>query len=165
MGFYSLGSDLYNEINIALQHNQCLNFIRESNKIEGINREPHPGEITAYYRFMNLKKVKISDLQKFIKIYQPGAILRDKIGLYAKVGSYVAPKGSPEIKERLSDLLRFVVRDSIGAYKTHIDFEKLHPFTDCNGRAGRMLWLWQMKTAPLGFLHTFYYQTLSKNNP
>jgi len=23
-----------------------------------------------------------------------------------------------------------------------------------------MLWLWMMQEAPLGFLHTFYYQTL-----
>lgn len=30
-----------------------------------------------------------------------------------------------------------------------------------HGRSGRMLWMWMMREAPLGFLHTWYYQSLS----
>lgn len=54
-------------------------------------------------------------------------------------------------------------------YHIHVDYENLHPFTDGNGRSGRALWLRRMKdlgensfyqALDLGFLHTFYYQTL-----
>ena len=55
--------------------------------------------------------------------------------------------------------------DTEGAWQTHNDYENLHPFTDGNGRSGRMLWAWQMRNdddaMARGFLHTFYYQTLS----
>ena len=50
---------------------------------------------------------------------------------------------------------------ALGACETHVRYELLHPFLDGNGRSGRALWLWLMGQAPLGFLHTFYYQTLS----
>lgn len=46
-------------------------------------------------------------------------------------------------------------------WEVHIAYEMLHPFTDGNGRSGRMLWAWQMRNFPLDFLHTFYYQTLN----
>ncbi len=58
-------------------------------------------------------------------------------------------------------------------YISHVAYENLHPFTDGNGRSGRALWLWQMMhgtmrqvnmARDLGFLHTFYYQTLNASD-
>jgi hypothetical protein len=53
-------------------------------------------------------------------------------------------------------------------YILHVEYEQLHPFTDGNGRSGRAMWLYAMKKCGrleqglnLGFLHAFYYQTLS----
>lgn len=138
---------------------KLLDFIRESNRIEGILREPTQEELRAAINFMSLQEVDIGDLITFVSVYQPDAELRDRPGLNVTVGGYRPPLGDITIKTRLMDILS----DATWAdpYEIHHRYESLHPFTDCNGRSGRMLWLWMMGDAPLGFLHTWYYQSLA----
>lgn len=133
-------------------------FIRESNRIEGILRDPTDAEIAEYHRFMALPIVTVEDLQQFVKVYQPGAYLREREWQNVRVGDHVAPQGGPEIRPRLALILGGM--DKLSPYNVHRKYEVLHPFIDGNGRSGRMLWMWQMREAPLGFLHTFYYQAL-----
>lgn len=136
-----------------------LDFIRESNYIENIHREPTKEEIDEFNRFMNLSQITVEELEKFVSVYQSEAKLRDQYGLNVKVGRYLPPFGGPEIRESLKNILK-----NSDAFKTHIEYEKLHPFTDCNGRSGRMLWAWQIRDFSRGFLHLFYYQTLQQLN-
>lgn len=138
-----------------------IDFIRESNHIEGIHRDPTYAEIDEFHRFMALQKITVSELEAFVSVYQPGAVLRDKPGLNVRVGSYYPPKGGPDIRARLEGLLDCC--DKSDPYFTHVEYERIHPFTDGNGRSGRMLWAWQMREFPLGFLHHFYYQTLANS--
>lgn len=133
-------------------------FIRESNRIEGIFREPTIEEVNEFRRFIQLEKVTIEDMKIFVGVYQPNATLRDKIGYDVRVGNYIAPRGGVDIYHSLQRILEEV--SNTNAFNTHIQYEKLHPFTDGNGRSGRMLWAWKMKRLDLGFLHMFYYQTL-----
>ena len=134
-------------------------FVRESNRIEGILRDPTEDEIVAHKLLRDLPKIAVSDLEIFVAVVQPGARLRRQIGLDVRVGDHIAPPGGPEIETRLENLLAHMDRQ--GAYETHLAYEELHPFTDGNGRSGRALWLWQTSgEAPIGFLHQFYYQTL-----
>lgn len=141
--------------------NDTMQFIIESNRIEGIMRKPTVEEIAEHHRFMVLACVTIEELERFVRVYQPNARLRDKTGLDVRVGNHIPPRGGPEIRERLQTLLECC--QNIGAYETHLEYETIHPFTDGNGRSGRMLWAWQMRDYPLGFLHHFYYQTLKAN--
>ena len=154
------------------QWEAAKSFIEESNRIEGIIRSPTREELAAFRRFMQLDKVTVKDLETFVKVYQPDARLRDKAGLDVHIGVQMPPRGGPEIRTALQDILSGAVRrpwllvtkdrpDS--AYSTHVAYEHLHPFTDGNGRSGRMLWAWQMRDFPLGFLHHFYYQTLANS--
>lgn len=140
-----------------------IDFIKESNRIEGISRSPSSAEVEEYDRFMSLGEVTVNDLEQFVKVYQPGAVLRNKIGLNVRVGNHIPPMGGPDIKDRLVDIVMDCEHSWRSAYDAHVAYETLHPFTDGNGRSGRMLWMWQMKEAPLGFLHTFYYQTLTSS--
>lgn len=134
-----------------------IDFIRESNRIEGIHREPTQLEIDAYKQFMARTVISVGNLSQFVGVCQPGAVLRDKVGLDVRVGTYFPPKGGPHIRLALNQLLD---DPTLTPYQRHCAYESLHPFTDGNGRSGRMLWMWDMKHAPLGFLHHWYYQSL-----
>ena len=132
-------------------------FVQESNRIEGILRDPTEDEIVAHRLLMALDKITVPDLEIFVAVVQPGARLRRQLGWDVRVGNHIAPPGGPIIETQLEDLLS----GDLGAYEKHCIYETLHPFTDGNGRSGRALWLWQMGgEAPIGFLHQFYYQTL-----
>lgn len=135
----------------------------ESNAIEDIRREPSDKELDEYDRFMALEVITVKDLEKFVCIYEPYAAIRTRVGNNVIVGGDYPPKGGPEIKTALKKLLKGLQRNPEDAWQTHLQYESLHPFNDCNGRSGRMIWQWQRQMSwgsSLGFLHTFYYQTL-----
>lgn len=139
-------------------------FVRESNKIEGINRRPSTAEIKAIRHFLFQPAITISTLVDLVNAFQPGAVLRFLHGFDVRVGSYTPPPGGPEIQKALNHLLDQINSREVTAYEGHVAYENLHPFTDGSGRSGRVLWLWQMggiERVPLGFLHTYYYQSLS----
>ena len=143
-------------------------FVVESNRIEGIVREPDDPqlarEVEATRLFTQLHHPTVNDLENFVVVCTGAqahpAVLRRRVGLDVRVGNHIAPPGGPGISGKLELLL--MAMDAAGPFLTHLRYESLHPFTDGNGRSGRALWLWQMGgKAPLGFLHRFYYQTLA----
>lgn len=143
-------------------------FLEESNRIEGIRRPVSSNELNAFTRFMSLSIVRVSDLAELVRVFQPGAVLRDRWGLNVRVGNHVPPPGGPEIYSELAALLPSISQSAIRdhsrtsrmAFKVHLQYETLHPFTDCNGRSGRALWAWMYRDLSLGFLHRWYYQSL-----
>jgi len=140
-----------------------VDFIRESNRIEGILREPTATEVDAHKVLLSRRNVSSVHLETFVAAIQPGARVRRVPGMDVRVGRYIAPSGGPEIESALETLLSYANSRHLHAYTMHIEYETLHPFTDGNGRSGRAIWLLMMggiKNVPLGFLHTFYYQTL-----
>ena len=147
-------------------------FLRESNEIESIYREVDTTEIKMASQFLKLSEIKIADLCNAVSVFQcasnlPVALLRMKIGEDVRVGNYFPPKGGPEIRAELTTVLNEAMDlEEYTPYRTHLKYEELHPFMDCNGRSGRLLWAWQMvqnhgyKGLVLKFLHQFYYQSL-----
>lgn len=142
-------------------------FLAESNAIEGITRRPTSLEIEATAEFLQSPTITTADLDSLVSIYEPGAKLRRGHRMNVRVGRYTAPPGGTRIRVALLIILRDICAGATSPFDAHIAYEKLHPFTDGNGRSGRALWAWQMcrldhpwERDRLSFLHRFYYQTL-----
>lgn len=65
-------------------------FVRESNRIEGIHRDPTDAEISAHRVLLALPGIAVSDLEDFVKVVQPDAVLRRRPGLNVRVGDHIA---------------------------------------------------------------------------
>lgn len=143
---------------------QLKSFVVESNKIEGILREPTQAELDATLRFLYLEEVDLLEMQALVKTYS-GAELRNERGMNVRVGRHEPPPGGSTIELRLEVILRRANAGEEHPHVVHHDYETLHPFMDGNGRSGRALWVWMMRDQGLswarrGFLHIWYYQSL-----
>lgn len=135
-------------------------FLTESNRIEGITDEPTGDQIAEAMAFLNQTVLTVPLLERLAKIFA-GAELRRRPGMNVRVGNHRPMSGGPQVEEQLECLCDEINEGRLSAHGAHILFELLHPFMDANGRVGRLIWLWiHNGTAPLGFLHTFYYETL-----
>ncbi len=151
-----------------------LDFIKESNEIEGITSYDEAAQYDAYQRFMHLDSISIGDIETLaFRLYQTSMdtngnkpVIRRKKGQNVRVGNHRPQDGGYEIQHKLQILLMSIndEKNSTHAFNLHCEYEKLHPLTDCNGRTGRALWGWLMLkddySFRLGFLHKWYYQSL-----
>ncbi len=154
---------------MTLTREEVVKFVEESNRIEGIFREPTKREIDATEAFLALDEVSVVDLENLVSVYADGAPLRRGRGMNVRVGDHFPLPGGDGIEKELRLILNTLVgEDCAHPHDTHLAYENLHPFMDGNGRSGRALWAWQMVRqkrpfARIGFLHSFYYQTLERS--
>ena len=132
---------------------QLIDFIKESNEIEGIFHVSKT-DITAHERFLD-SDGRVEDLENFVADVAR-TYLRVRPGMNVRVGEHIAPPGGPLIQPALEKVLQIE-----NIYEQHCAYLTLHPFMDGNGRSARVLWLKRMGKIPaIGFLHTFYYTSL-----
>jgi Fic family protein len=87
----------------------------------------------------------------------PGTTLSNTLGEVI----YTPPGGEPIIREKLANLEKFINEDEtidplIKMAILHYQFEAIHPFSDGNGRTGRILLLLYLKLSDLLFTPAIY---------
>lgn len=150
----------------GLKKQYVRDFLIESNRIEGIVGALGSGSVLRAVEFIERDDpITIPLLTAYVLSIQPDAVLRDRPGLDVIVGSHRPQPGSLMVRAQLQDLLEKMERVPEPCLD-HVAYETLHPYTDGNGRSGRILWARQMvrmhgwKGLALRFLHRYYYQTL-----
>ncbi len=138
-------------------------FIIESNKIEG-EQTLIESELPVYKWLLDddIDEKRLKEFHKRICDAR-GQLSEGYRGHYRKVPVYIGNKEFPK-PGSLNRLMTQFWEDfwNNTPFENHKRFENIHPFIDLNGRTGRALWLWQMGgECDLGFLHQFYYQSLS----
>jgi len=140
-------------------------FVKESNLIEGIGAV-RKDDIKAHIYLLDQPQPFVGVLEQFVRTIRGGP-LRQYEGMDVRIGTYVPRRGGPKIRQRLRELLEMAEHNTLDPWVLHVNYEKLHPFMDGNGRSGRALWAWQIlnhghwpKTLEKGFLHPAYYGAL-----
>ena len=141
---------------------KLANFIAESNKIEGESTKMAQ-EVSIYEWFLANDLTEDNTKEFHKRLCDAREQLQKKYrGVYRDCIVYIGGEArSPDLMDKH---MKRLFEDMPEPYEFHQRFEHIHPFVDLNGRVGRAAWLHQMlekQDVPLGFLHTWYYQSLA----
>lgn len=120
-------------------------FLRESNAIEGVHEEK--AVETAHKAWKEIKheeemtKSIIKKVHEILLENRQPEIAGEYRDCHVRVNTD-RPPGPDKVPELMDELVSSTPETHLEAIDWHIRFEKIHPFADGNGRAGRLIYLW-----------------------
>ena len=136
----------------------------------------HPNDVDAAMRFVHNPFTAESLSELHVKLFEGHAAAGHELdirhpGDYRHTGEDLSSPRGCALGSMVKHLMGNYILDfdKFSPWESHWKFEKIHPFEDLNGRTGRLIWLHKMLNddnqadyfVSIGFLQTFYYQTLS----
>jgi Fic family protein len=139
-------------------------FATESNQIEG-EKKASRNQVYALQWFIQHELTEKNTLEYHRMVAEN--LPKEQRGVYRKFEITIGgkPAGTPHyaIQNKMDDFFRGI--EKMDSWEAHNLFEKIHGFSDYNGRTGRAIWLWKFLNEEggklnLSFLHRYYYQAL-----
>jgi hypothetical protein len=113
-------------------------FVRVSNRLAGIYREPTVAEISAHRGLLAANTLKVENLEQFVRHVAGGAGLRE-------TGTRRNGKAERSgLRADLETILEAAQSRTASPARLYRIYRLLRPFTDGNGRCGRALLMWQV---------------------
>jgi len=140
--------------------NEELEFLQHSNYIEGEYSEGALEDAVEAWKYAkSLDKIYSKEMFEIHKILMR-RVNSGIAGRIRRVPVHVGNWNAPNAGELRRLLYMFFVdsapRDTdIAIRNRHVQFEKIHPFVDGNGRVGRIIYNWELLKAglPLHIIH------------
>lgn len=140
-----------------------MEFLLESNAIEGVYGTPALNDAKKAWDFLiEQPKLTVAVILQVHKIMAKNSKLKEsEIGFFRRVPVYIGGHeavSSVAIPTMIDSWLRDVETsikipwDGHNIKLDHIEYERIHPFVDFNGRTGRMFMNWERREAGLPIL-------------
>lgn len=120
-------------------------FLIESNAIEGVHDEVSLKQAIVAWKFLKTKATLtqgvILKTHKILMLHQP--IYPDEKGYFRTIMVYIGNKPTLNAMHIPKAITSWLYDQLTNDWKKwHVEYEKIHPFIDGNGRTGRMFMNW-----------------------
>lgn len=120
-------------------------FLRESNAIERVHSDAAYEDARAAWEYISdqemLSHEVIKTTHELLLANRQPQIAGEYRDVRVRVGGDLPPAPTL-LDELMTSLLEQRVTTGFDAIDWHVQFEKIHPFEDGNGRVGRLVYLW-----------------------
>lgn len=134
------------DIHFAALGDWVPDFVRVSNRMAGITREPTPSEISAHRGLLAANALRVENLEMFVHHVAEGARVRSEACAHAESTDEVTTSAE-QLKADLATIVLAAQKQAASPQRLHRIYTMLSPFTDGNGRCGRALLMWQIMRA------------------